>query len=115
MRGGSIFVLTVDDDVAFARAAARSFESVGMRTLLALDPGAPFDGSDAIDVIVTDRAGEPRSLALAQMLKNRGPRGPIILMTAQPETFRRPQSEQDPWQPIEIAELCRMIKVRQAH
>ena len=82
MRGGSIFVLTVDDDVAFARAAARSFESVGMRTFLALDPGAPFDGSEPIDVIVTDRAGEPRCLALAQMIKNRGPRGPIILMTA---------------------------------
>jgi DNA-binding NtrC family response regulator len=115
MRGGSIFVLTVDDDAAFARAAARSFESVGMRTFLALDPGAAFDGSEAIDVIVTDRAGEPRSLALAQMIKNRGPRGPIILMTAQPDTFRRPHSEQDPLQPLEIAELCRMIKVRQAH
>jgi DNA-binding NtrC family response regulator len=115
MRGGSIFVLTVDDDVAFARAAARSFESVGMRTFLALDPGAPFDGSDAIDVIVTDRAGEPRSLALAQMIKQRGPRGPIILMTAQPDAFRKSESEQQPWQPLEIAELCRMIKVRQAH
>jgi DNA-binding NtrC family response regulator len=115
MRGGSIFVLTVDDDVAFARAAARSFESVGMRTFLALDPGAPFDGSEPIDVIVTDRAGEPRCLALAQMIKNRGPRGPIILMTAQPDTFRKPQSEAEPWQPLEIAELCRMIKVRQAH
>ena len=91
MRGGSIFVLTVDDDAAFARAAARSFESVGMRTFLALDPGVPFDGSDAIDVIVTDRAGEPRSLALAQLIKKRGPRGPIILMTAQPDTFRRPR------------------------
>jgi DNA-binding NtrC family response regulator len=115
MRGGSIFVLTVDDDAAFAQAAARSFESVGMRTFLALDPRVPFDGSDTIDVIVTDRAGEPRSLALAQMIKSRGPRGPIILMSAQPETFRRHRSEAEPWQPLEIAELCRMIKVRQAH
>jgi DNA-binding NtrC family response regulator len=114
MRGGSIFVLTVDDDAAFARAAARSFESVGMRTFLALD-GVPFDGSDAIDVIVTDRAGEPRSLALAEMIKKRGPRGPIILMSARPDTFRTPTSERNPLQPIEIAELCRMIKVRQAH
>jgi hypothetical protein len=115
MRGGSIFVLTVDDDAAFARAAARSFESVGMRTFLALDPGIPFDGSDAIDVIVTDRAGESRSLALAQLIKKRGPRGPIILMSAQPDIFRRPQSEAEAWQPLEIAELCRMIKVRQTH
>jgi DNA-binding NtrC family response regulator len=115
MRGGSIFVLTVDDDAAFARAAARSFESVGMRTYLALDPGVPFDGSDAIDVIVTDRAGEPRSLALAQLIKKQGPRGPIILMTAQPDAFQRPVSDEGPLQPLEIAELCRMIKVRQAH
>jgi DNA-binding NtrC family response regulator len=114
MRGGSIFVLTVENDAAFARAAAQSFESVGMRTYLALDPGVPFDGSDAIDVIVTDRAGEPRSLALAQMLKNRGPRGPIILMSAQPDTFRS-ASGRNPLQPLEIAELCRMIKVRQTH
>ena len=115
MRGGSIFVLTVDNDAAFARAAARSFESVGMRTFLALDPGVPFDESDAIDVIVTDRAGEPRSLALAEMIKKRGPRGPIILMSARPDTFRTAASELEPLQPIEIAELCRMIKVRQAH
>jgi hypothetical protein len=115
MRGGSIFVLTVDDDAAFARAAARSFESVGMRTFLALDPAVPFDGSEAIDVIVTNRAGEPRSLALAELIKKRAPRGPIILMSAQPDTFRRPQAEQEPWQPLEIAELCRMIKVRQTH
>jgi len=34
--GGANFVLLVDDDAAFADAAARSFESVGMRTLVAL-------------------------------------------------------------------------------
>jgi ActR/RegA family two-component response regulator len=34
--GGSVFVLFVDDDAAFADAAARSFESVGMRTVVAL-------------------------------------------------------------------------------
>ena len=34
--GGAVFVLLVDDDAAFADAAARSFESVGMRTVVAL-------------------------------------------------------------------------------
>jgi hypothetical protein len=36
-------------------------------------------------------------------------------MSARPDTFRRPASEQEPLQPLEIAELCRMIKVRQTH
>ena len=50
-----------------------------------------------------------------RMIKERGPRGPIILMSARPDTFRRPASEQDALEPLEIAELCRMIKVRQTH
>src|SRR5208282_4767108 len=52
--GGSIFVLFVDDDVAFADAAARSLEAVGMRTAVALGSAAldQFDSS-AVDVVVT--------------------------------------------------------------
>ena len=53
--GGSIFVLLVDDDAAFADAAARSFESVGMRAVVALGPNGALDVfDDAIDVVVTD-------------------------------------------------------------
>jgi hypothetical protein len=68
--GGSIFVLLVDDDAAFAEAAARSFESVGMRTVVALGSTATLDAfdSNAIDVVVTDiklPAGKSRGLALA--------------------------------------------------
>ena len=65
---GSIFILFVDDDAAFAHAAARSFESVGMRAVLALGSMAAvdvFDG-DEIDVVVTDiklPAREPQSSA----------------------------------------------------
>jgi hypothetical protein len=36
-------------------------------------------------------------------------------MTAQPDAFQRPASDEGPLQPLEIAELCRMIKVRQTH
>jgi CheY-like chemotaxis protein len=54
--GGSVFVLFVDDDVAFADEAARSLESVGMRTVVALGSLAALDAFDAnaIDVVVTD-------------------------------------------------------------
>jgi ActR/RegA family two-component response regulator len=41
--GGAVFVLLVDDDAAFANAAARSFESVGMRTVVALGSMAALD------------------------------------------------------------------------
>jgi ActR/RegA family two-component response regulator len=54
--GGSVFVLFVDDDVAFADEAARSLETVGMRTVVALGSLAALDAFDAnaIDVVVTD-------------------------------------------------------------
>jgi DNA-binding NtrC family response regulator len=118
--GGSIFVLLVDDDAAFADAAARSFESVGMRTIVALGSMATLDAfdSNAIDVVVTDiklLAGKAHSMALAQMIKNKAPRTPIILMTAHPELLEReaaPGAEQ--CKPFEIAELCRAIRVRLA-
>ena len=54
--GGAVFVLLVDDDAAFANAAARSFESIGMRTVVALGSNAALDvfKGDEIDVVVTD-------------------------------------------------------------
>jgi len=119
--GGSIFVLLVDDDAAFADAAARSLEAVGMRTILALgsmDALNAFDGN-TIDVFVTDvgpPAGEAQALALAQMIRNKGVRMPIILITAYPELLEGkvalPGSAR--CNPFELAELCREIKVRMA-
>ena len=90
--GGSIFVLFVDDDVAFADAAARSLEAVGMRTAVALGSAAldEFDSS-AVDVVVTDiklRAGVAHSVALERMIRSKSPRVPIILMTTYPELRR---------------------------
>ena len=119
--GGSIFVLLVDNDAAFADAAARSFESVGMRTVVALDSMAALDAfdSNAIDVVVTDiklPAGEPHGMTLARMIENRKPRVPFILMTAHRELLKReialPGAEL--CEPLEIAELCRAIRVRLA-
>ena len=118
--GGSIFVLLVEDDAAFADAAARSFESVGMRTVVALGSMPTIDGfdSNAIDVVITDiklPSGGPHGLALERMIKNKRPRVPIILMTAHPELLGNevalPRAAL--CKPLEIAELCRAIKVRQ--
>jgi CheY-like chemotaxis protein len=119
--GGSIFILVVDDDAAFADAAARSFESVGMRTAVALGSTAAIDGfdSNAIDVVVTDiklPEGEPRGSVLARMIKNKRPHVPVILMTAHPELLKQEVALPGAalWRPLEIAELCRAIKVRLA-
>jgi DNA-binding NtrC family response regulator len=120
--GGSIFVLLVDDDAAFADAAARSFESVGMRTVVALDPTAALgvlDSDDAIDVFVTDiklPEGESHGLTLARMIKNKRPRVPVILMTAHPELLKEEVALPGAMlcEPLEIAEICRAIRVRLA-
>jgi DNA-binding response OmpR family regulator len=118
---GSIFVLFVDDDAAFADAAARSFESVGMRTVMALGSMTALDvfDSDEIDVVVTDAklpADEPHGSELARMIRNRKPQVPIILMTAHPELLEKEAASPNAsvCKPLEIAELCRAIRVRQA-
>jgi DNA-binding NtrC family response regulator len=119
--GGSVFVLFVDDDAAFADAAARSFESVGMRTVVALGSMAALDvfESDEFDVVVTDvklPAGGPHRSALVRMISNRRPQVPVILMSAHPELLERDVVSPGAvlCQPLEIAELCRAIRVRQA-
>jgi len=119
--GGSIFVLFVDDDAAFADAAARSFESVGMRTVVALGFIPPIDVFDSkeIDVLVTDiklSASEPHGLALTRMINNIRSRVPVILMTSQPELLKKDVAPPGAvlCKPLEIAELCRAIRVRQA-
>ena len=117
--GGAIFVLVVDDDAAFANAAARCIESAGMRAVVALGSMAAlaaFD-SNTIDVVVTDiklGIGEPHGLALSRMIRDKRPRVPIILMTAYPELL---EGEVAPpgavlCKPFELAELCRAIRVR---
>jgi CheY-like chemotaxis protein len=118
--GGSIFVLFVDDDVAFADAAARSLEAVGMRTAVALGSTAldEFDSS-AVDVVVTDiklRGGAAHSLALERMIRNKSPRVPIILMTTYPEFIEGEVALPGAvlYKPGELAELCRKIKARLA-
>ena len=119
--GGSVFALLVDDDAAFADAAARSFESVGMRTVVALGSMAALDvfKSDEIDVVVTDvklPVGEPHRSALVCMISNRRPQVPVILMSAHPELLERDVVLPGAvlCKPLEIAELCRAIRVRQA-
>jgi CheY-like chemotaxis protein len=118
--GGSVFVLFVDDDAAFADEAARSLETIGIRTVVALGSLAALDAFDAnaIDAVVTDiklPAGDDSGLALARMIRSKRPRAPIILFTAYPE---RLHGEVTPpgavlCNPSELAELCREIRARQ--
>jgi ActR/RegA family two-component response regulator len=117
--GGSVVILFVDDDAAFAEEAARSLETVGMRTVVALGSLAALDAFDAnaIDAVVTDiklPAGKDNGLALVRMIRNKKPRAPIILITTYPERLR---GEVVPGvvlcNPLEIAELCREIRARQ--
>ena len=116
--GGAVFVLLVDDDAAFADAAALSFESVGMRTVVALGSMTALDvfKSDEIDVVVTDVKRAYESSALARMIGNKRPQVPVILMSAHPELLKKERLLPDAGlcEPLEIAELCRAIRVRQA-
>ena len=107
--------MLVDGDAAFAAAAARCFESVGMRTVVALDLTATLGAFDTntIDVVVTNiKSPSARSmdLALARMIKNKGRHAPIILITAHQENALPGGTL---CRPLEIAELCRAIRVRQ--
>jgi DNA-binding NtrC family response regulator len=116
---GSIFVLSVDDDTALANAAARSFRSVGMRTLLVLGSEVDIDVfNNSIDAIITDiklPARGPQGLTLAQMIKNKRPHAAIILMTAHRELLKKDVNPPSaPGAPLEIAELCRAIRMREA-
>jgi DNA-binding NtrC family response regulator len=116
MGAGSFFILLVDDDAAFAAAAAQSFESVGMRAVVALGSTASFDAfaGGTVDVLVTDIKRESYSLKLAQMIKSRKQRAPIILMTAHPELLEHGAlAAAESVKPLEIAELCRAIRVCQ--
>jgi DNA-binding response OmpR family regulator len=117
---GSIFVLVVDDDVSFADAAARSFESVGMRTLLVLGsmPSIRFFEANDIDVIITDikvAAGGHRASALRRMLSAKQPNPSIVLMTAHPELLKEDVETETAalCSPLDVAELCRAIRVHQ--
>jgi len=119
--GGSVFVLFVNDDAAFADEAARSLEIVGMRTVVALGSLAALDAFDAnaIDAVVTDiklPAGDDNGLALARMIRNKRPRVPIILMTMCPDLLEREVALPGSvlCNPLELAELCREIRARLA-
>jgi len=118
MNSGSVFVLLVDNDAEFAAAAARSFESVGMRALVAVDapPYAHSLADNSIDVFVTDIKRESHGHKLVWMLKKWKPGVPIIVMTAHPELVTDGTSlSAMPGQPLEIAKLCRAIRVHQVH
>jgi len=119
--GGSIFILLVDDDAAFADAAARSLETCGMRTVVALGSNASIEtfDSDTVDVLVTDiklPAVESRGSALAQLIKEKRDRVPVILMSTYPEprTGDHAMPGSLLCDPRQLAELCHEIRLRLA-
>jgi CheY-like chemotaxis protein len=119
--GGLIFVLFVDDDAAFADAAASDLKSAGMRTVVALDSMAALTAfeSSAFDVVITDiklLEGGPCGLALARMIRNKKPHLPTILMTAYPEPLEGEVALPGAvlCKPFELAEFCREIRARLA-
>jgi CheY-like chemotaxis protein len=81
-------------------------------------PALDIFDSGEIDVLVTDAKlparGDPHGSALARMIRNRGAHLPVILMSAHPELLAKDiTSPAVHCQPLEIAELCRAIRVRQ--
>jgi CheY-like chemotaxis protein len=119
--GRSVFVLLVDNDAAFADAAARSLETVGMRTVVAMGSAAALDAfeSNVIDVVVTDiklPEGDTGGSALARMIGHKKPHVPMILMTARPELLVGQVALPGAvvCTPFELAELCCKIKARLA-
>jgi DNA-binding response OmpR family regulator len=75
--------------------------------------------SDEIDVVVTDAKlparGDPHGSALARMIRHRSAHAPVILMSAHPELLAQDITSPSTGssKPLEIAELCRAIRVRQ--
>jgi DNA-binding response OmpR family regulator len=109
---GPIFVLCVND-TAFANAAARSLQSAGMRTIVAMGSIAALGALDnAIDVVVTDRlaTAQPQGVALMRMIRNKRP---IILLNTYPELLEEKVgvSGAASCEPFDLAELCRSIRL----
>ena len=90
MGGGAYIVLVVDNDAELAAAAARSFESVGMRTVMTLGsaPELRLFADNSVDVFVTNFKGESESRKLFQRLESWKPGVPIIVMTAHSELLK---------------------------
>jgi CheY-like chemotaxis protein len=85
-------ILLVEDDDAFAYAAARHLESVGIRTTVvsgAMEALRVCE-KNKFDLAVIDLkllSGEPHGLSLARMIRNTTPGFPVIIVTAYPEAL----------------------------
>jgi CheY-like chemotaxis protein len=83
-------VLLVEDDEAFAYAAAREIENAGHRVVAVADSMAGLNALEAdpsIDLLITDikmPPGQPHGFALGRMAARRRPNLPIVYVTAYP-------------------------------
>jgi CheY-like chemotaxis protein len=84
-------VLLVEDDEAFAYAAAREIENAGHRVVAVTESMAGLnvlDTDPSIDLLVLDikmPPGQPHGFALGRMANRRRPDLPIIYITAYPQ------------------------------
>ena len=109
-------ILIVEDDAAFAYAAARHLQHQGYDTIVAPSSMAALNELDAhkVDVVVTDVRlidGEPHGLSLARMVASRRPKIPVIIVTAYPEILDGERSLPGPvlHKPVEFADLSQHV------
>ncbi len=85
-------VLLVEDDEAFAYAAARYLEGRGLVAVVVSSSMAALDilKSDEVPIVLSDfkfLRGEPHGLSLARMIGNRG-QNSVILITGYPDEIK---------------------------
>jgi DNA-binding NtrC family response regulator len=110
-------VLIVDDDAAFAYAAARHLASLGYTTLIATGSLAAFREmeNNSVDVVITDvklNKGEPHGVALGRMLRSAKPHLPVILVTAYPDILKDAVALPGPVleKPVELDDLAKAVR-----
>lgn len=110
-------ILIVEDDEAFAYAAARYFEARGYRSVIASGSLAAFRELDRnnVDIVVADvflGKNEPHGVSLGRMIRNRDQRMPVVLITAFPELVMREAPLPGPVfaKPVDLAELALAVE-----
>lgn len=110
-------VLIVEDDEAFAYAAARYLESKGYNSVVALGSLAAFRELDrqSVDVVIADVIlgnNEPHGVSLGRMIRNRDQRMPVVLITAYPDMLEREKPLPGPVlaKPVDLAKLSELVE-----
>jgi CheY-like chemotaxis protein len=110
-------VLIVEDDEAFAYAAAKYLESRGYNSVIAAGSMAAFRELDrtAVDVVVADvmlGPNEPHGVSLGRMIRNRDKNMPVVLVTAFPDLLEREKPLPGPalQKPVDLDRLALAVE-----